>query len=149
MPLLIAALEDADSYVREAAADSLGRFRGRDAVAHLIESLNDPSCKVREHAARSLARMGDPEAADPLVALLSDENRDVHRSAALALGNLRDARAIEPLIALAAKDSVAQRRLKHMTGQDFGGDQAKWQEWWRLNKANPSVTEKLLNVAPR
>jgi hypothetical protein len=55
-----------------------------------------------------------------------------------------DIYSVAPLIA-ALKDSYpnikeqAAEVLKKMTGEEFGTDPEKWQQWWEKNKANFQV----------
>jgi hypothetical protein len=64
------------------------------------------------------------------------------------LGETEDARAIEPLIrSLDNRDdsfrALVSDALKNITGEPFGQDQARWQQWWEQNK------EKLLDESPQ
>ena len=72
---------------------------------------------------------------EPLIAALKDEDSRVRWRAANALGRLGDHRAVDPLIATLKDESSLVRRgaadaLESITKQDFGEDQAKWQQWW-------------------
>jgi hypothetical protein len=63
----------------------------------------------------------------------------LQKEAADSLGKLGDRRAIGPLLeALASGSKEVQtdcsNALQKITGQKFGGDLSKWQEWWRQNK---------------
>ena len=113
---------------------ALGKMREPRAVGPLIGFLVDE--KWGKWAAFALGDLGDARAVEPLIRLLKNE-RDVD-STARALGDLKDLRAVEPLIAAMSdkkKTFDAIRALERITGQDFGKDQAKWQEWWEKNKA--------------
>jgi HEAT repeat protein len=77
-------------------------------VEPLIAALRDKNANVREEVAGALRRTKDPRAIEPLIASLKDEDSDVRHNAA--------------------------RALKKVTGQDFGQDPEKWQEWWEENK---------------
>uniref|UniRef100_A0A7C2K2T5 HEAT repeat domain-containing protein n=1 Tax=candidate division WOR-3 bacterium TaxID=2052148 RepID=A0A7C2K2T5_UNCW3 len=76
---------------------------------------------------------------EPLISALKDVNWHVREAVAYALGEIKDLRAVEPLIS-ALKDvnssvrRAAAKALEEITGQNFGEDQAKWQEWWEKNK---------------
>ncbi len=63
---------------------------------------------LRRNAAATLEELGDSCAIPPLITALEDENEDIRVDVELV--------------------------LKDMTGQDFGQDPAKWQEWWYENK---------------
>ncbi len=106
-------------------------------VDKFIESLNDKEPSVRWESARRLGELKDNRAVIPLIGSLSDNHPFVRRRAAFALGELRDLRAIDPLIkALHDNDSFvakfALEALEKITGQDFGKDSKKWEEWWDL-----------------
>lgn len=69
-----------------------------------ISALKDSSAHVRYVAANEFCLRKDPSAVGPLVALLNDPSEDVRDSAVYALG--------------------------YITGEKFGHDYKKWQEWW-------------------
>ncbi|MFC1661255.1 HEAT repeat domain-containing protein [Gemmatimonadota bacterium] len=77
------ALRDKTWEVRKDAAVVLGKVRGREAVAELIESLEqDPEWVVRYESAEALGRTGDPRAVEVLLAAaLQDEHKDVRAQA--------------------------------------------------------------------
>jgi ankyrin repeat protein len=104
-------------------------------VEKLIESLKDQDHSVRSEAARRLGELKDTRSVVPLIVSLADEHPYTRRRAAVSLGNLRDLRAVEPLIkALGDEDAFVQKyaagALVEITGQKFGNDVKKWQEWW-------------------
>ena len=92
---LVAALEDKDPAIREAAANALKRVAGPDAVQPLRSALQDQSRSVRLAVVATLENM---EATDPLVDALGDKDSRVRASAAKSLANVGDTAAIEPLI---------------------------------------------------
>lgn len=109
-------------------------------IEQLIESLKDKNPEVRLDAARKLGEIKDKRVVAPLISALKDEHPYVRRRATEALGNFYDNSAVEPLILmLNDKDSFVQKyaveSLGKITGQSFGGDSIKWQEWWIKNKA--------------
>jgi HEAT repeat protein len=77
-------------------------------VSTLIQEMRDKDPLVRQGAARALGIIGDTRAVDPLIATLRDGNRHVQGDAAEA--------------------------LRKITGEDFGGDHEKWQDWWERSK---------------
>ena len=85
---LIAALKDENEYVRQAAAEVLGKIGDARAVEPLIAALKDESFSVRAAAARALGEIKDPRAVEPLIAALKDESFSVRRAAAEALVSL-------------------------------------------------------------
>ena len=112
IPALLEALEDESEYRRAGAADALGAIgstQEAEAVAPaLIRALRDPSPLVRQDAADSLGflgQMGSQGGVIPaLIQALEDEDHSVRLKAALWLNNI--------------------------TGQDFGEDAQRWQDWW-------------------
>jgi HEAT repeat protein len=65
-------------------------------------------------------------------------NGDVRRIVSDTLGLLRDVRGVKPLIPILDDPDpnihdAAKRALKRITGQDFGGDHTKWNEWASKN----------------
>jgi len=73
---LVQLLANDGSYrVRLAAAQSLGRLGGHEAVRTLIHALEDDHPLVRAAAASSLGRIGSPEALRPLKRLLDDASQ--------------------------------------------------------------------------
>ena len=99
--------------------------------------------EIRADSARALGAIGDKKAFDPLVELLlNDEDDNVRCSVSKALGMFGDTRAIEPLITVTKKASGGEgymkyegpKALKSITGQDFGYDINKYEQWWDKNK---------------
>jgi HEAT repeat protein len=120
---LLKALEDKDSKVRKAAAQSLGRIGDPQAVDPLVNALGDRYSDVREAAAKALEILGeplgrvivdclkgsehardalaagkDPRAIVPLLKVLGTWDPDVRAAAARTLGKLKDPRAVESLV---------------------------------------------------
>lgn len=136
---LIASLGDEYEYVRKYAAKSLGEIKDIRAVEPLIAVLKDKNLDVRYAVSKSLEKIGEA-AVKPLIALLKDKDSYLREIAIAILGEMKETKAIEPLIT-ALKDeewnvrNTAAKALKKITGQDFGTDQAKWQQWLEKNKA--------------
>jgi tetratricopeptide (TPR) repeat protein/HEAT repeat protein len=84
---LAAALDDADGYVREAAAQALGA-EGGDGVAPLARRLDDDAPSVRAAIAAALGATGAAAARAPLAHLRGDADELVRRAAAEALERL-------------------------------------------------------------
>jgi quinoprotein glucose dehydrogenase len=82
---VIALLEDADAYVRAAAAWAMGETSLTSARDALIARLRDDEARVRRYAAVSLGKLGQQEAIAPLLALLAenDDQDPVLRHAAV------------------------------------------------------------------
>jgi hypothetical protein len=83
--VLVEALKDENSSVRESAAYALGELKDPRAVEPLIEALKDKEWKVRDRAAIALGVLRDPQAVGPLIEALRDGDSDVRKSAAWAL----------------------------------------------------------------
>ncbi len=116
----IGKLKDADSAIRQKAAEALGRSKSSRAVEPLIAALHDTDSGVQGSAATALGEIKDPRAVQPLMAALRDavknsqpsrdsygsyfltdqqsHHQDVARQAGDALGNL-GAPALEDLMA--------------------------------------------------
>jgi len=103
---LIRKLRDKVWYVREAAAEALGKIGDLRAVEPLIKALRDEYSRVREAAAEALEKI-EPEWYKTEVAkkqvpefinALRHWDPGVREAAAKALGKIGDQRAVEPLI---------------------------------------------------
>ncbi len=119
---LVQRLDDEDSEVRKAAAESLDELEwaykndiekfnylfakqewdklikmGEHAVMPLIKALQDKHWKIRSESAKALGEIGDIQAIEPLIQALQDGDIAVQKQVIRALGKLKDVRAIEPL----------------------------------------------------
>jgi HEAT repeat protein len=111
---LIAALKDASSSVRGAAALGLGGLKDARAVAELLPRARDEAPDVRSAVAAALGELHDKRGVDPLIMLLKDDYRMVKVAAALALADIGDKRAIAALDDAVAneKDDEARSQMK-------------------------------------
>lgn len=101
---LVALLNDADGWVRMAAARALGELRDRRATERLIAMLLDSDWRARQIAAWALSELKDDRAVAALGnALLSDPRAEVRRGAAEALGEIDNAEAL-PFLRQAVND---------------------------------------------
>lgn len=117
---------------------------------------------VSREAIDLLGEIKDPCAIEPLISALKDAGLDVKKYDALALGKIKGTRTDESRtgISISKKDtsgtyveyevkdphaavqlqvflqvrSSAASALEKITGQKFGEDPVKWQEWWDKNK---------------
>jgi hypothetical protein len=111
-------------------------------VAALVDALANGDEAARRAAAEQLAAMG-PQAVAALPALmqaLSDQSQDVRMLAARALAQLgpQASQAIPYLIQTLSRDetqAAAAAALSAITGEDFGPDAARWQQWWQEQQA--------------
>ncbi|MHB8958933.1 MAG: HEAT repeat domain-containing protein [Candidatus Limnocylindrales bacterium] len=100
---LVAALEDPNAWVREAAVNALGAIGSQRAVEPLAGLLSDQSeyLRVREAAAEALGVIGDPAAVETLLAVLAwastdrdaegflrHEDKALHAAVASAIGKI-------------------------------------------------------------
>ncbi len=138
---LIIGLKDKSPRMRRECAKALGKTRDPRAVEALNGGLKDENLSVRRASAVALGNLERETSIDLIIDALKDKDEDIHvrRDAAYLLRSTKDLRAIEPLInALGDKDSVipgyAADALCEITGQDFGKEAQKWQEWWEKNK---------------
>lgn len=136
--LLILALNDNNSRVRELAAYVLGFYGDNKAVVPLISTLKDENSSVRFYAACALGKLKDPRAVEPLIIALKDLDDDVRCKAAWALGDIEDTRAIEPLIIALDDKSIVRKKvlksLQKITGNNSSYEKEEWREWWQENK---------------
>ncbi len=140
VPALIQTLGDGDEHVRRAAADALGEMgpEAKEAVPALLQALEDAEWSVREAAAVALGKIG-PEAKEAVAALiqaLADEDLSVRWRAANALRDIGpEAKDAVPALVQALADEsevmrgYAAEALEAITGQDFGEDADRWQQW--------------------
>jgi HEAT repeat protein len=89
IPTLITALGDESPWVRERAAQVLGRFRDERAVQPLVTLLKDGDPEVREEAVTALGRFEESRATDSLITALKDPDAGVRERAARALSRGR------------------------------------------------------------
>jgi len=142
-----------------AAVILLGRFRAKEAVRPIAELLAEPeSCPadVASFAIVALEQIGDPAAAGAIRPYLrvgesvaaDNENKSfegkwgVRTNAARALARLGDRSGVPVLIGLLDADpslvrDYAARLLEEITGQRFGKDRRRWQQWWEVSTAAP------------
>lgn len=106
IPVLIKALKDKSSRVRENAALGLHYLLPGElvkaetkssSVPVLVEALKDKNPEVRENAVFILGKIGDASVVPTLIKMLKDRNPGVISSACSALANIGDASAIPHL----------------------------------------------------
>ncbi len=133
---LIVALTHPRAKVRGNAALVLGTIRNERAIAPLIAALKDSDPEVRMWAAVALGEMPNKHSVEPLISRLEDADNDVRSYAAYSLGIIGDRRSVEPLISsLRNGNDAAGPALHEITGESFGSDAAKWQDWWNSKKS--------------
>jgi hypothetical protein len=103
---LVAALDNRDGRIREAAVTALGRLGDQRATEPLLNALHDEDPFVRAAAVEALPRVLRPETAlPPLIGTLGDDEQLVRARAAEALGQLGAPGAVEPLLALLRREA--------------------------------------------
>ena len=128
LPMLMQALEHADTHVRREATAALGKMgtAGPEAVPSLIRALGDVDSKIRMGAATALGRIGATahEAIPQLIQVLCDTNLIFCRLAAQAL-SLIGVASVEPLTtALRHGDAGVRREAAWALGQIGPGAKA-------------------------
>lgn len=147
MDQLLTSLIDSEQYASFMLAKALpGRLTDErvlnlcisllDATPHAVvrgNSFREP-LTLRQKAIWALGRSASTRAVPPLLQILEKGTLQERREAALSLGRLKDPRAVAPLIT-ALREFGADARpavagaLKAITGQDFGVDADRWQQW--------------------
>lgn len=126
--------EDAEVFLALSAAVRLcrdGRF-----LDELLAALAVPRPAVRQSAAATLAVLPEPRLVGCLRSVAEDDRADpeVRRAAVWALGRSGRKQAAPVLLGLFAGDDALRRTaadaLADLTGQDYGTDRGRWQEWW-------------------
>lgn len=141
--VLVAGAKDENGQVRRAAAEALGDIGSEavDAVPVLIQILEDEEWSVRKAAITALGNIG-PEAAEAVPALVQElrDESDACDVAIMALGKIGPGatEAVPALIQiledghgrLHGRHEITAEALEGITGEDFGQDADRWQQWW-------------------
>jgi HEAT repeats len=107
---LVAALDNRDGRIREAAAAALGRLGDQRATGALLGARDDGDPFVRAAAVEALPRVLRRETAlPPLLEALDDDDQLVRARAAEALGELGARGGVEPLFALLRREPPGSR----------------------------------------
>jgi len=119
-PVLLAALQQENPFVRAAAAGALGSFDKNTEVGDVLETAwsdGDPSYKVEAAVLRSLARIRPLPLKTLEEALKRDSHRETIRQAALgALSRHKDLKAIEILLGWTTPDRPRRCRIAAIAG---------------------------------
>jgi HEAT repeat protein len=109
--IAIATNSNEDSGIRNSAADGIASFAKNQttekgqAIDVLLQLAKDPNYSIRTGVAYNLRCCNEPMVIETLIFLLQDQDSVVMSYAADSLANL--------------------------TGEDFGQDYVKWNEWWK------------------
>jgi HEAT repeat protein len=106
VPVLVTALDNKDSNVRQLAAQSLAEIGEPIEPKQWIRALADSNRYVQIIAARQLGKGKEVSGVDSLCKALKDEDAYVRIEAAKALGQIGDTKAIDPLIAAVSDANV-------------------------------------------
>ncbi len=116
VPMLLAALSDADRRFRLAAARALGRLGRKEAVPYLLDALSGSTGEATVRAIlRALGRIGDPRAVPALIGKLEAGNAAVRGEAATALRFLT-----HRMFGFDPQAPADERKLAV----------ARWRKWW-------------------
>jgi HEAT repeat protein len=107
---LIAATDDLNSQVVDAAVRSLGRIGEREATSRVARLTASPNEHVRQGAVWALGQLQDPAGVDVVLAATREENKHVRNDATWALGLIGGNSAQARLVEL-TRDSSEHVRL--------------------------------------
>lgn len=101
---------------------------------------SDPEPAVRCEALEGLAARKSQSVVAPAIAGLADGVWQIRASSILALTKVRAKEAVEPLVLRLQSEEgrltvEIGEALANLTGREYGGDAAKWKQWWDENKA--------------
>jgi HEAT repeat protein len=130
-------LRSADPAIRGETANLIGVLGILEAWSNLTPLLRDTDASVRAAAAQSLLSLAAPESGPEIVPVLAAEtDRWVRIYLAGAAQKMRLKASVEPLISWLSDPNqdvctAAESALRALTGQTFGADQGKWNEWFQ------------------
>lgn len=109
-------------------------FEGEAGVAMVVTNPN-----ISEEIKKALIGIGDL-GVDFLITALKDKNSKVRYDIAYILGKIKSPSSVEPLFKILDNETDNDARksavwiLEQLSGQDFGYNTARWQEWWAKSK---------------
>ncbi len=142
IPTLKKGLKDPSLEVVKAALEGLTQLTVPGLADSLLPGLSDPSEAVRINSATVLSGFPGKGVSERLgSALQRDPSSAVRRAALRSLANVSGLGAFEPALSLLrSKISDPETRnqaaivLQGLTGQDFGQDAVKWENWWKSHR---------------
>jgi hypothetical protein len=149
-PLIVALIEP-DWRIKAAAAEALGMLGDGSATQPLIAALVGPDWRIKAAAAEALGMIRDSSATQPLIAALSETTGYLGS----APPTTQEISSLKPVLessisrydAARALDKIT-KALKEITGEDFGDDPLKWQEWSETPKAKEASALLELHLGP-
>jgi hypothetical protein len=132
---LKAALRDPAESIRTGAITALALMQEPAAVDVLLATLEDPKFADRAEAAARIGYTKDPRILEMLLDMAKDQDAAVRVGAARGLGRQKDLKGIGVLVSTLKDESkdvrqAALNSLQLITGQKFGEDATKWENWW-------------------
>ena len=107
--VLLAALEDADAWVRYYACQSLGKLGEQTAVDAIIARMEDPAGQVSVAAVEALSHLSTPRSLEALRRAVQSSNSDMQRAALLGLGLTQDVTLLPTLVQALQSEDAATR----------------------------------------
>jgi HEAT repeat protein len=139
--------------VFQALAVAVGLRRDRRFQASLVKALASEQPAIRDAAVETLARLESAPLVHQLLTVAQDVTalEAARQSAAAALGKCVHKSAAVALLCLLASEAPAVRQsaasaLEEMTGEHFGADGTRWQQWWQRYKDMPDEEWLLLRA---
>ena len=156
--LIIEAVRDDNSSVRERAVQVLGSIRSGKAIPLLAESLKDANPQVRKRAEWSLNRIGSEQVVDEVLKLMDYDGEVTRRHAADVLKGICTEKAVPRLVTALHDDGDVgvRERIVHVLSRIKGDSAAQelvkllWDDEGRIRRAATSVLRGMgaANVAP-
>jgi hypothetical protein len=150
--VLISAIEDEDSSVRNEAISALGEISTYKAINILINNLKSKNSDVRGNSARVLGEIVTDEAVDELISTLKDECWVVRQNAAEALGKIGNEKAVKPLMSILIDQEPLVGSMAAVAvgkiAKKAGVDASIWEEvvdalTWVLSEEELNVAEEV------
>ncbi len=156
-PRLAALMDDPHWLVRAEAALGSATLRNFDAQSAIRAMTLDSSPKARIAAMDALAIFGEDvnSLCLPLVAKnLAHRRWQVRVAAAQCLARIGDHEIVQPLLDRLDAEGGRVREemllaLRTLSGEDFGGDAARWKKWWELERPHAEERGGLAITGPR
>ncbi|MDB5333497.1 MAG: lyase domain protein repeat-containing protein [Phycisphaerales bacterium] len=117
VPVLAAALNDANVQVRRAAATALGEIGGAEAITSLVAALWDRRSFVQFEASAALTKIGTPAAAYVMAGLVSPDE-DIRDTAAMLVRQIAGEQALAAAQAGLAAVAAAQQNSAAVVSED-------------------------------